>query len=106
MAMEVVGAGGFRGFKINADVIADYAKKVDTTADELNGATDSVAGSALTVESFGDLGAQVGLGESYAHASEALRRQLFGGCAALRSASEALHKVMEHHAGVTTSPRS
>ena len=77
------------GFKINADVIADYAKKVDTTADELNGATDSVAGSALTVESFGDLGAQVGLGESYAHASEALRRQLFGGCAALRSASEA-----------------
>jgi hypothetical protein len=75
------------GFKINADVIAGYAKKVDTTADGLNGATDS--GSVLTVESFGVLGAQVGLGESYAHASEALRRQLFGGCAALRSASEA-----------------
>ena len=42
------------GFKINADVIAGYAKKVDTTADDLNGATDS--GSVLTVESFGVLG--------------------------------------------------
>jgi hypothetical protein len=87
------------GFKINAAVVAGYAKKVDTMADELSGAADSVADGVLTVDSFGGLGAQLGLGASYAHASEALRRRLFGGCAALRSASEALHKVMAHHAG-------
>jgi hypothetical protein len=87
------------GFKISADVIADYAKQVDATADELNAATRSVGADDLTVESFGDLGGQIGLGESYAHAAEALRGQLLDGCAALRSASDALRTLLERHAG-------
>lgn len=87
------------GFKISADVVADYAKQVDATADELDAATGSVAAGSLTAESYGDLGDQVGLGESYAHAAEALRGQLVDGCAALRSASEALRTLLERHAG-------
>ena len=87
------------GFKISADVIADYAKQVDATADALNVATGSVAAGELTVESFGDLGGDVGLGESYAQAAEALRGQLLDGCAALRSASDALRMLLERHAG-------
>jgi hypothetical protein len=87
------------GFKISADVIADYAKQVDATADELSAATGAVGAGDLTVESFGDLGGQIGLGESYAHAAEALRGQLLDGCAALRSASDALRTLLERHAG-------
>jgi hypothetical protein len=91
--------GFMAGFRVSAEVVADYAKRVDATADELTAVTDSVAGGGLTVASFGDLGDQIGLGASYARASELLRNQLLDGCAALRSASDALHKVMGHHSG-------
>jgi hypothetical protein len=79
-------------FKISGDVVADYAKQVDA-------ATAAGAAGSLTAESYGDLGDQVGLGESYAHAAEALRGQLVDGSAALRSASEALRTLLERHAG-------
>jgi len=85
------------GFKVSADVIMDYAKRVDATADELNSVTDTVSGDGLTVASFGELGEQAGLGASYAHASEVLRSQLLDGSVALRSASAALHQVMGRH---------
>jgi hypothetical protein len=45
------------GFKISSEVIAGYAKKVDTMADELSVAARSVADGVLTVDSFGGLGA-------------------------------------------------
>ena len=87
------------GLKIDGVVVEEYAKKVDAAAEEMNRATAGMTGEGVTVESYGALGEQIGLGASYGRATEAIRRQLLEGVAALRSASEALHTVTARHAG-------
>lgn len=86
------------GLKIDGVVVAEYAKGVDSAADELASAAADASGELVTAESYGRLGALVGLGESYSRAAEALQRQLTDGAAALRSAAEALGKVTARHA--------
>ncbi|WP_410656578.1 hypothetical protein [Amycolatopsis sp. lyj-112] len=87
------------GLKIDGVVVGDYAKKVDAAAEEMNLAAAGVTGEGVTVESYGALGEELGLGASYGRATEAIRRQLLEGVAALRSASEALHTVTARHSG-------
>jgi hypothetical protein len=87
------------GLRIDRDVVAGYAKRVDAAAEELVLAAADLTGDGVTVESHGALGEQLGLGASYGSAVEAIRRQLAEGVAALRSASEALHTVTARHTG-------
>jgi hypothetical protein len=74
------------GLRMDGVVVADYAKTAEEAAAEL----DSAAA---------ELGAQIGLGESYGRAAGALRRQLADGAEALRSAAEALRQVTVRHSG-------
>ncbi|MFE0026319.1 hypothetical protein [Amycolatopsis sp. NPDC059021] len=86
------------GVKIDEAVVAEYAGKVDGAAGQLDSAVSEVGAGAVSAEVFGGLGAQLGLGESYGRAVEALRRQLADGAAALHSAAGALHRVTSRHA--------
>ncbi|WP_179956688.1 hypothetical protein [Amycolatopsis anabasis] len=87
------------GFRMDAEVVGGYAKTVDAAAEELGGAVGGLRDGALTEETFGTLGKELGLVESYARAAAALRGQLEHGAVALRSASEALHKVTTNQSG-------
>jgi hypothetical protein len=79
-------------------VVAQYAVTAEAAADDLDAAAAEVGGD-VTGESYGALGAQIGLGASYGRASGALRRQLADGAEALRSAAEALRQVTVRHSG-------
>ncbi|WP_370946454.1 hypothetical protein AB5J62_02495 [Amycolatopsis sp. cg5] len=85
------------GINVSGDVIVDYAKKVDDNAAELRAAAEPLGAEDVAPEAFGGLGTEIGLGESYARASEALRGQLIAGSEALKSAGEALHQVVAKH---------
>lgn len=85
------------GISVSADVVVDYAKKVDGTAAELQAAAEPLGAQDVAPEAFGGLGTEIGLGESYARASAALRGQLVTGSEALKSAAEALHQVAAKH---------
>ncbi|GAA4540381.1 hypothetical protein [Amycolatopsis samaneae] len=86
------------GVKIDEVVVAEYARKVDGAAGRLDSAVGEFGTDAVAPEAFGGLGAQLGVGESYGRAIEALRQQLVAGAAALHSAAEALHRVTSRHA--------
>ncbi|WP_086853979.1 hypothetical protein, partial [Amycolatopsis kentuckyensis] len=70
----------------------------EAAADDLDAAAAEVGGD-VTAESYGALGARIGLGESYGRAAGALRRQLADGAEALRSAAVALRQVTIRHGG-------
>ncbi|MEV6831298.1 hypothetical protein [Amycolatopsis sp. NPDC051102] len=89
------------GLRMDAVVVARYAVTADTAADDLDVAATEVGGD-VTDESYGPLGAQIGLGASYGRAAGALRRQLADGAEALRSAAEALRQVTVRHGGQDT----
>jgi len=80
-------------------VVAEYAKTAETAAGDLDAAAAEVGGEGVSAESYGPLGAGIGLGESYGRAAGALRRQLADGAEALRSAAEALRQVTVRHDG-------
>lgn len=86
------------GLKMDGVVVAGYAETAEAAAAELDAAAAEVGGDA-TAESYGTLGARLGVGESYGRASGALRRQLADGAEALRSAAEALRQVTVRHGG-------
>lgn len=85
------------GLRMDAAVVADYAKTAEEAAADLDSAAADVGGEGVSAESYGTLGAQVGLGASYGRAAGALRRQLTDGAEALRSAAEALRQVTVRH---------
>jgi hypothetical protein len=87
------------GLRMDGVVVADYAKSAEEAAAELDSAAAGVGGESVSAESYGALGAQIGLGESYGRAAGALRRQLADGAEALRSAAEALRQVTVRHSG-------
>jgi hypothetical protein len=80
-------------------VVAEYAKTAEAAADDLDAAAAGIGGDGVSPESYGELGARLGLGESYGRAAGALRRQLADGAEALRSAAEALRHVTVRHGG-------
>jgi hypothetical protein len=87
------------GLRMDGVVVAEYAKTAEAAADDLDAAAADVGGEGVSAESYGELGARIGLGESYGRASSALRRQLTDGAEALRSAAEALRQVTIRHSG-------
>ncbi|SFW45970.1 hypothetical protein [Amycolatopsis australiensis] len=87
------------GLRMDGAVVAEYAKTAEEAADDLDAAAADVGGEGVSAESYGALGAQIGLGESYGRAAGALRRQLTDGAEALRSAAEALRQVTVRHGG-------
>lgn len=87
------------GLRMDGVVVVDYAKTAEEAADDLDSAAAEIGGEGLSAESYGALGAQIGLGASYGRASGALRRQLTDGAEALRSAAEALRQVTVRHGG-------
>jgi hypothetical protein len=86
------------GLKMDGVVVARYAETAEAAADDLDAAAAEVGGD-VTAESYGALGARIGLGESYGRAAGALRRQLADGAEALRSAAVALRQVTVRHGG-------
>lgn len=87
------------GLRMDGVVVTDYARTAEEAADDLNAAAAIVGGEGVSGESYGPLGAQIGLGESYGRAAGALRRQLADGAEALKSAAEALRQVTVRHSG-------
>ncbi|WP_410668518.1 hypothetical protein [Amycolatopsis sp. cmx-4-68] len=87
------------GLRMDGAVVAEYAVTAEAAAAELDSAAADVGGEGVSAESYGTLGAQLGLGESYGRAAGALRRQLADGAEALRSAAEALRQVAVRHGG-------
>jgi len=87
------------GLRMDGVVVTDYARTAEEAADDLNAAAAIVGGEGVSDESYGPLGAQIGLGESYGRAAGALRRQLVDGAEALKSAAEALRHVTVRHSG-------
>jgi hypothetical protein len=87
------------GLRMDGVVVVEYAKTAEEAAAELDSAAAEVGGEGVSAESYGELGAQIGLGESYGRAAGALRRQLTDGAEALRSAGEALRRVTVRHGG-------
>ena len=87
------------GLRMDGVVVGEYVKTAEAAADDLDAAAADVGGEGVTAESYGALGARLGLGESYGRAAGALRRQLTDGAEALRSAAEALRQVTVRHGG-------
>ena len=87
------------GLRMDGVVVADYARTAEEAADDLYAAAADVGGEGVSGESYGPLGARIGLGESYGRAAGALRRQLSDGAEALKSAAEALRQVTVRHSG-------
>ncbi|WP_326946026.1 hypothetical protein OHS58_41100 [Amycolatopsis sp. NBC_00348] len=85
------------GLRMDGVVVAEYAKTAEEAAAELDSAAAEVGGEGVSDESYGALGAQIGLGASYGRAAGALRQQLADGAEALRSAAEALRHVTVRH---------
>ncbi|MGA6091125.1 hypothetical protein ATK36_2654 [Amycolatopsis sulphurea] len=83
--------------RIDSAVVGGYAAKVARATDELAAAAAEVGQGATRPETYGGLGADLGVGESYAVASGILRRQLGAGVAALRSVTEALEQLTSGH---------
>ncbi|GAB2759172.1 hypothetical protein [Amycolatopsis magusensis] len=87
------------GFKVDAEVVADYARSVEDAAAGLDTAHGSLTGQSLTGEDFGVLGREAGAADAYARAAAALHTQLATGRDALLSAAEALREVAGQHGG-------
>ncbi|MCR6485211.1 hypothetical protein M8542_20495 [Amycolatopsis sp. OK19-0408] len=87
------------GLRMDGVVVAAYAKTAEEAADDLRAAAADVGGEGVSDESYGPLGARIGLGASYGRAAGALRRQLTDGAEALTSAAEALRQVTVRHGG-------
>ncbi|WP_225439663.1 hypothetical protein [Amycolatopsis eburnea] len=87
------------GLRMDGVVVAEYAKTAEAAAGDLDAAAAEVGGEGVSAESYGALGAGIGLGASYGRAAGALRRQLADGAEALRSAAEALRQVTVRHDG-------
>lgn len=87
------------GLRMDGLVVGAYAKTAEEAAAELDSAAAEVGGEDVSAESYGALGAQIGLPASYGRAAGALRRQLSDGAEALRSASAALRQVTVRHDG-------
>lgn len=87
------------GLRMDGVVVADYARTAEEAADDLQAAAADVGSESVSGESYGALGAGIGLGESYGRAAGALRRQLADGAEALKSAAEALRQVAVRHSG-------
>ena len=87
------------GLRMDGAVVAEYTRTAEEAADDLEAAAAEVGGVGVSGESYGALGAQLGLGESYGRAAGALRRQLVDGAEALKSAAEALRQVTVRHSG-------
>ncbi len=85
------------GLRMDGVVVAEYAKTAEEAAADLDSAAAEVGGEGVSDESYGALGAQLGLGASYGRAAGALRQQLTDGAEALRSAAEALRHVTVRH---------
>ncbi|WP_409183477.1 hypothetical protein F9C11_03320 [Amycolatopsis sp. VS8301801F10] len=81
--------------RIDGAIVGGYAAKVARAADELETAAGEVG--ATTAEAYGELAARLGVPESYAQASQALRGQLTAGVAALRSVTAALEQLTTGH---------
>ncbi|MFD2466797.1 hypothetical protein [Amycolatopsis silviterrae] len=84
--------------RIEGAVVGGYAAKVAQAADELETAAGEVGAKATTAEAYGEMAARLGVPESYAQASQALRGQLTTGVAALRSVTAALEQLTTGHA--------
>lgn len=89
---------GTSAVRIDGAVVGGYAAKVARAADELEIAAGEVGAKATTSEAYGEAAAQLGVPESYAQASQALRGQLAAGVAALRSVTAALEQLTAGHA--------
>ncbi|WP_370970428.1 hypothetical protein [Amycolatopsis sp. cg9] len=87
------------GLRMDGVVVAEYAKTAEAAAGDLDAAAGEIGGEGVSAESYGPLGAGIGLGASYGRAAGALRRQLTDGAEALRSAAEALRQVTVRHDG-------
>ncbi|WP_328445479.1 hypothetical protein [Amycolatopsis sp. NBC_00438] len=87
------------GLRMDGVVVAEYAKTAEEAAAELDSAAADVGGEGVSDESYGALGARIGLGASYGRAAGALRQQLADGAEALRSAADALRHVTVRHSG-------
>ncbi|MFJ1762125.1 hypothetical protein ACIOD2_17500 [Amycolatopsis sp. NPDC088138] len=85
------------GLRMDGVAVAEYAKTAEEAAADLDSAAAEVGGGGVSDESYGALGARIGLGASYGRASGALRQQLADGAEALRSAAEALEHVATRH---------
>lgn len=89
---------GTSAVRIEGAVVGGYAAKVARAADELETAAGAVGAGATTAEAYGEVAARLGVPESYAQASQALRGQLTAGVAALRSVTAALEQLTTGHA--------
>lgn len=87
------------GLRMDGVVVAEYASTAEEAADDLHAAAAGLGGEGVSEESYGALGAQIGLGASYGRAAGALRQQLADGAEALKSAAEALRQVTVRHSG-------
>ena len=85
------------GINIDPERIAGYARTVSRTGAELGGARDALKAAPLPADTFGQLGAQSGVAQSYAQAAQALSDQLNRAVDALNSAARGLAKVAEHY---------
>lgn len=88
---------GTSAVRIDGAVVGGYAAKVARAADELETAAGEVGARATTAAAYGEAAAQLGVPESYAQASQALRGQLTAGVAALRSVAAALEQLTAGH---------
>ena len=83
--------------RVDPTWVGQYAKKVGDSAELLSSCSTTMQEAPLTAESFGALGNQVRVTESYLRAAEALRTQLTRGVEALKSASTSLDQVVEKY---------
>ncbi|WP_245633718.1 hypothetical protein [Amycolatopsis jejuensis] len=88
---------GTNAVRIESAVVGGYAAKVARAADELETAAGEVGAGATTAEAYGEAGAELGVPQSYAQASQTLRGQLTAGVAALRSVTAALEQLTTGH---------
>ncbi|MGW4489629.1 hypothetical protein ACWEOE_38070 [Amycolatopsis sp. NPDC004368] len=90
-------AAGNNALNIDGEAVGGYAAKVALAAGELDTAAAGVGAGATRPQAYGELGGRLGLDQSYARASGALRQQLQAGATALRSAAAALDQLTAGH---------
>jgi hypothetical protein len=85
------------GISVEAEWISNYAKTIGADAQELSATRKDLGAGSLPVRSFGDLGREMRVSESYGLAADALLGELTKAIAALGSASDGLKKVAGAH---------
>ncbi|OLR90608.1 type VII secretion target [Actinokineospora bangkokensis] len=83
--------------RVDPTWVGQYAKSVGDASEVLASCSTTLQQAPLTAESFGALGNQVRVTESYLRAADALRTQLARGVEALKSASASLGQVAEKY---------